>query len=389
MRMNDQAPSQTCSSTARTVGRRYGGSSIMNGADGPPSRNRLSTAEYTSPETAPSAYRPNKTRPWLRNGPNTERSGTKAAISNVNTGSRAEQVISGADIIVARRCRSFGIVRADMMPGTAHANDDSIATKLRPSSPNLPITRSASSAARARYPIRSSNPMIRNNRVIWGRNTSTLPTPPITPSARSPPSVPPVASRTASAIEPTILSSRSTIGAASVKIDWKKASITATNTSGPTIGWSRTASIRLVRVSVSSGFTTESTTESTHAVRCANSVGGLITGRCQLGTSAINARTASSPRPLWPTTPTTGIPRAADRRSMSIEPWRTATSSIIVSTKQVGRASSRNSAIKNSERSSEVASATMINASGGSTPSTRPCSASATTASSGLIGSRP
>ena len=72
-------------------------------------------------ETAPSRYRPNSTRPCARNGPRTGVLGTKAAISRVYTGSRAEQVISGETRIVAIRSRDEGMVRVAMMPGTAHA----------------------------------------------------------------------------------------------------------------------------------------------------------------------------------------------------------------------------------------------------------------------------
>ena len=47
--------------------------------------------------------------------------GTKAAISSVYTGRRAEQVMKGATRMVASRSRGDAIVRAAMMPGTAHA----------------------------------------------------------------------------------------------------------------------------------------------------------------------------------------------------------------------------------------------------------------------------
>lgn len=89
-------------------------------------------------------------RPGARIGPSTARSGTKVAIISVYTGSRAEHVMSGVAIIVARRRRSLGIVRVAMIAGIAHAKAESITTKLRPSNPKRPITRSASSAARDR-----------------------------------------------------------------------------------------------------------------------------------------------------------------------------------------------------------------------------------------------
>ena len=73
---------------------------------------------------------------------------TSRPTSNVYTGSRAEQVISGAVTMVAIRSRDDGNVRVAMMPGIAQANDESIATKARPSSPVLAITRSIKNAAR-------------------------------------------------------------------------------------------------------------------------------------------------------------------------------------------------------------------------------------------------
>jgi hypothetical protein len=44
-----------------------------------------------------------------------------AEISRLYTGRRAEQVMSGATMMVVRRSRQFGIVRAAMMPGIAQA----------------------------------------------------------------------------------------------------------------------------------------------------------------------------------------------------------------------------------------------------------------------------
>jgi hypothetical protein len=73
----------------------------------------------------------------------------KAPISSANTGSRAEQVMSGATRIVTRRLRGEGMVRVAMMPGTAQAYEESRETKDRPSRPMRPIRRSITNAARA------------------------------------------------------------------------------------------------------------------------------------------------------------------------------------------------------------------------------------------------
>ena len=84
------------------------------------------------------------------NTPATVRSGTKAPISSAYTGSRAEQVISGAIMMVARRSRQLAMVRVAMMPGTAQAKLDRSGMKARPDRPTLPISVSSKNAARGR-----------------------------------------------------------------------------------------------------------------------------------------------------------------------------------------------------------------------------------------------
>ncbi len=66
------------------------------------------------------------------------------------TGRRAEQVMSGAIMMVASRSRGFWMVRVAMMPGIAQAKLDSSGMKARPDRPTLPITRSSRNAARGR-----------------------------------------------------------------------------------------------------------------------------------------------------------------------------------------------------------------------------------------------
>ena len=58
-----------------------------------------------------------------------------APIMTVYTGKRAEQVISGATMIVSSRSRQWPMVRVAMMPGIAHAKLDSNGMKARPDSP--------------------------------------------------------------------------------------------------------------------------------------------------------------------------------------------------------------------------------------------------------------
>jgi hypothetical protein len=56
----------------------------------------------------------------------------------VYTGRRAEQVISGAIMMVSRRSRQLEIERVAMMPGTAQAKLDSSGMKERPTGPRCP-----------------------------------------------------------------------------------------------------------------------------------------------------------------------------------------------------------------------------------------------------------
>ena len=100
--------------------------------------------------TMPPTYRPNSTSPCRLNTPHTGWSGMKAPISSAYTGSRAEQVISGATMIVVRRSRGSWIERVAMMPGMAQAKLDSSGMKLRPVRPAARIGRSSRKAARGR-----------------------------------------------------------------------------------------------------------------------------------------------------------------------------------------------------------------------------------------------
>ena len=58
-------------------------------------------------------------------------------------------------MIVAIRSREDGMVRVAMIPGTAHAVEDSMATKARPSRPLRAMIRSIRNAARDMYPTDS------------------------------------------------------------------------------------------------------------------------------------------------------------------------------------------------------------------------------------------
>ena len=73
-----------------------------------------------------------------------------APISRAYTGRRAEQVISGATRMVARRSRGSWMLRVAMMPGTAQAKLDSSGMNERPERPAEAIMRSSRNAARGR-----------------------------------------------------------------------------------------------------------------------------------------------------------------------------------------------------------------------------------------------
>jgi len=76
------------------------------------------------------------------------RCGMQAAISTVYTGRRAEQLMSGATRMVAKRSCRVSMVRVAMMPGMAQAKEDSMGMKLLPCRPTRLISRSIRKAAR-------------------------------------------------------------------------------------------------------------------------------------------------------------------------------------------------------------------------------------------------
>ena len=87
--------------------------------------------------------------------------------------------------MVIRRSFSFSIVRAPMMAGTVQPKPMSMGIKALPLRPKCRRVRSITKAARAIYPVSSSILKKRNRMAIWGRNTSTPPTPAMTPSVMS------------------------------------------------------------------------------------------------------------------------------------------------------------------------------------------------------------
>ena len=70
-------------------------------------------------------------------------------MNSAYTGSRAEQLISGATRIVARRSRRFSMTRVERIAGTAHATLDSSGMNDLPLRPQRLMTLSIRNAARA------------------------------------------------------------------------------------------------------------------------------------------------------------------------------------------------------------------------------------------------
>ena len=112
----------------------------------PRNRVRLSNRATSGATTRPIAYMANIVSPGTHHGRPSVR---KAPIKRMYTGSRAEQLISGATRIVASRSRGLSMTRADITPGTAQATDDSIGMNDLPDRPQRAISLSIRNAARA------------------------------------------------------------------------------------------------------------------------------------------------------------------------------------------------------------------------------------------------
>ena len=85
-------------------------------------------------------------------------------------------------MIVVLRSRSDSMQRVAMIAGTVQPKPSTSGTKERPCSPNRRITPSITNAARAMYPESSRIAIAKKRKRMFGRKTSTPPTPAITPS---------------------------------------------------------------------------------------------------------------------------------------------------------------------------------------------------------------
>ena len=299
--------------------------------------------------------------------------------------------MNGATRIVASRSRGDAIERADMIPGTAHAYDESRATKQRPCRPASPMTRSTTKAARAMYPT-SSRKWISAKRITsWGTKISTAPTPAMIPStARSASTPAGSVSRTNRPRAPNAPSIASIVGPAHAKMLWNSSTITTANTNVPASGCSSTRSTASDRESGGVAAAPISrATASTQAKRsCGSPEGGRTAGLDQSAGCSSKARSSATPMPRLPTTPSTGMPRMRESLSRSSRTPRARTSSIMVTTSAVGRPDWSSSATSPRPRARVVPSATISVASGTASPGRSPLSTRPTTCSSGVSPSR-
>ena len=243
------------------------------------------------------------------------------------------------------------------------------------------------------YPHPSRNRITVNRKTIWGRKTITAPTPRITPSASN--RVHNASGRTASnqSARPSISPDRRSIaGVAQVKIAWKKRATNARKTVGPSTGWSRKRSSRLVQWSVRGTLRRHRSSIPYAQSNLCSGVSATAGPRsaadgAQSEETASRAPRSSMPRPRLPTTPSTGTPSAAPRAFTSISPCAPSTRRSSSERHRAALRGSRPSTISGRARSIVVAARTTTTPSGGGSPNS-PRRTRTATASSSDWGSR-
>ncbi len=114
------------------------------------------------------------------------------------------------------------MVRVAIIPGIAHAKLDKSGRNALPWSPTRLISLSRRNAARAIYPVSSKIERNKKRSKIWGKKTTTPPTPAIMPSTSKSVKIPTgISARTKSPNAPKPLSSKSIGRFAHEKIVWK------------------------------------------------------------------------------------------------------------------------------------------------------------------------
>ena len=136
-------------------------------------KKRLITLAAMIARKIPKAYRPSITRPACL--------GKKAPAMRMYTGILPAHDIRGIISIVMMRLFLFSMVLVAITAGTLQPKPMTIGMKDFPWRPILCISLSMMKAPRAIYPVSSRREMNRYRRRIFGRKTSTLPTPPMIP----------------------------------------------------------------------------------------------------------------------------------------------------------------------------------------------------------------
>ncbi len=254
----------------------------MNGADGPPSMERLSTSEYTNPERAPSAYRPNNVetlaadrpehRPVRHEGGDQQREHRQPGRTRHQRGrhhrgepmplvrDRAGRHDAGHR---ARERRQHGDEAAAFEPETAHH----------------PVGQQRCSGHVADS-FEQADDQEQQGDLRQEHEHAADPTDHAVGQELTERSTDSVANRVGERADDALEQVDDRRGQGEDRLEerqhdgdeherTRRPGATARRRSG------------CVRASTSSGFTTEATIESTHAVRCARLSGGLMTGRCQ------------------------------------------------------------------------------------------------------------
>ena len=241
---------------------------------------------------------------------------------------------------------------------------------------------------------------MKKNRIrICGRNTSTPPTPAITPSTsrlRSGPSAMRAVVCSASQAMPSLMASMGRL--AHENTAWKIRNSSVASSTRPHTGCITTASMRWSKRSKCKA-PGAATARMRRTSRCSSAVPGA--GMAAAGSAAgaeaapncsacrsISARSAACPLCRTATVSTTGTPSSADSLATSICKPRERATSAMFSDTIIGRPSAFSSSTSRRFMRRFVASTTATMASGADSPSRRPNTTSRVTSSSGVSGVR-
>ena len=232
------------------------------------------------------------------------------------------------------------------------------------------------------------------NRIrICGRNTSTLPTPAITPSTSRLRNGPSAMCVRTSVAAPSTTDLIASIGhCAQLNTAWNISSSSAASSSMPHSGCSSTRSMASSRASGCGGACTQAATRrcTSRCVSITSSMPGgapaargvrPISGRRKRSSAATSA---PAPSPRTPTVGSTGTPSSAASRSASTRIPRRPAMSVMFSASSIGRPRRLASSTRRRFSRSLVASTTHTSRSGTGSPARRPVTMSRVISSSRL-----